>query len=196
MVCSCGLLAYHRRVPTTVIVAPGMRVLAVVLWGVAVVLVPLALVGGGTVWLAPVPSCFIALVAWAVFWRPRFECTPDRLRIVDVRRASTYDWRRVTEVRTKYGIEVVTSEGVRRTWLATRPTARLGEWSGRPGGTTRLDVEGAADRMRAYLPAPVEQDGPPPATVVPARITHRAHGWSVVGMIVLGLLATMAAAQL
>lgn len=180
----------------TVIVAPGMRVFAVVLWAVAVVLVPLALVGGGTVWLVPVPSCFIALVAWAVFWRPRFECTPEHLRIVDVRRTSTYDWRRVSEIRTKYGIEVVTSEGVRRTWLATRPTARLGETTGRPGGTTPLDVEAAARRMRAFLPAPVEQDGPPPATVVAAPITHRAHGWVVTGMIVLGVLASMAAAQL
>ncbi|PZF56941.1 hypothetical protein DEJ23_08245 [Curtobacterium sp. MCSS17_008] len=178
------------------IVAPGMRVLAVVLWAVAVVLVPLALVGGGSVWLAPVPSCFIALVAWAVFWRPRFECTPEHLRIVDVRRTSTYDWRRVTEIRTRYGIEVVTSEGVRRTWLATRPTARLGAATGRPGGVTRLDVDAAARRMRAFLPAPVEQEGPPPATVVPARITHRPHGWSVVGMIVLGVLASMAGARL
>lgn len=189
-------LPYHRRVTSTVIVAPGMRRLAVVLWGIAVVLVPLALVGGGSPWLVPVPSCFIALVAWAVFWRPRFECTPDHLRIVDVRRTSTYDWRRITEIRTKYGIEVVTSEGVRRTWLATRPTARLGETGGRPGGTTPLDVDAAARRMRTFVPAPVEQTGPPPATVVPARITHRAHGWSVTGMVVLGVAASMAAAQL
>ncbi|WIJ46215.1 hypothetical protein [Curtobacterium citreum] len=181
----------------TVIVAPGMRLSAVVLWVVAVLLVPLALVGGGSPWLAPVPSLFIALVAWAVLWRPRFVCTDEHLQVVDVRRTSTYDWRRITEIRTRYGIEIVSSEGVRRTWLATRRTARLGALpTDRTGGTTRLDVEAAAARMRAFLPEPVVQDGPPPATVVPAVITHRAHGWSVVGMIVLGVAASMAGARL
>jgi len=181
----------------TTILSPGMRALAVVLWVAAVALVPIALLGGGAPWLVPVPSLFIAFVAWAVLWRPRFELTPDHLRIVDVRRTSTYDWRRVTEVRTRYGIEVVSSEGVRRTWLATRRSARLAAVAdGRPGGTTPLDVDAAAERMRALVPAPVEQDGPPPATVTAAPITHRAHGWTIVAMIVLGVVATMAAAQL
>lgn len=174
-----------------------MRTLAVVLWVASVALVPLALVGDGNRWLAPVPSLFIAFVAWAVLWRPRFELTPEHLRIVDVRRTSTYTWKRVTEVRTKYGIEVVSSEGVRRTWLATRRSARLSAVvDGRPGGAEPLDVDTAADRMRAFVPTPDAQDGPPPATVTAAPITHRAHAWTIVGMIVLGLVATMAAAQL
>ena len=182
---------------TTTILAPGMRLLAVVLWVVAVALVPLALLSGGSPWLAPVPSLFIAFVAWAVLWRPRFELTPEHLRIVDVRRTSTYAWRRVTEVRTKYGIEVVSSEGVRRTWLATRPTARLrAVVDGRPGGTDHLDVDAAAEHIRAFVPAPATQDGPPPTTVTAAPITHRTHGWTVLAMIVLGVAASMAAAQL
>jgi len=181
----------------TTITAPGMRALAVALWIVAVALVPIALLSGDAPWLAPVPSVFIAFVAWAVLWRPRYELTADHLRIVDVRRTSTYAWRRVTEVRTKYGIEVVSSEGVRRTWLATRRSARLAIVAdGQSGGATRLDVDAAAERMRAFVPAPAEHDGPPPATVTAAPITHRAHGWSVVAMIVLGLVASMAAAQL
>jgi hypothetical protein len=181
----------------TTILAPGMRTLAVVLWVAAVALLPLALLGDGVRWLAPVPSLFIAFVAWAVLWRPRFELTPEHLRIVDVRRTSTYTWRRVTEVRTKYGIEVVSSEGVRRTWLATRRTARLSAVvAGRPGGATHLDVDAAAERMRAFVPAAPAQDGPPPATVTAAPITHRAHGWTIVGLIVFGVVATMAAAQL
>ncbi len=49
---------------TTTIVAPGMRTLAIVLWVAAVALVPLALVTGDSPWLAPVPSVFIALLAW------------------------------------------------------------------------------------------------------------------------------------
>ena len=181
----------------TTILAPGMRRLAVVLWVAAVALVPLALITGDTPWLAPVPSLFIAFVAWAVLWRPRYELTSEHLRIVDVRRTSTYAWRRVTEVRTKYGIEVVSSEGVRRTWLATRRSARLSAVvDGRPGGADHLDVDAAAERMRAFVPAPPAHDGPPPATVTAAPITHRAHGWTVVGLIVLGVVATMAAAQL
>ncbi|WP_141399054.1 PH domain-containing protein [Curtobacterium sp. 'Ferrero'] len=183
----------------TVIVVPGMRVLAVVLWIVSVALVPLAVLGDGSAWLAPVPSVFIAFLAWAVLWRPRIELTADALRIVDVRRTSTYAWRRVTEVRTKYGLEVVTSEGVRRTWIATRPTARLGTLGSgpqQPGGTVRLTVDAAADAVRAHIPAAAAQDGPPPATVTAAPIVHRPHGWTVVALVVLGFAATMAAAQL
>jgi cytochrome b561 len=67
---------------------------------------------------------------------------------------------------------------------------------GRPGGADHLDVDAAAERMRAFVPAPPAHDGPPPATVTAAPITHRAHGWTVVGLIVLGVVATMAAAQL
>jgi hypothetical protein len=178
----------------TVIVAPGMRLLAVVLWAASVALVPLALVGDGSPWLAPIPSVFIAFLAWAVLWRPRIELTPDALRIVDVRRTTSYAWRRVTEVRTKYGLEIVSSEGVRRTWIATRPTARLA--AHRPGGTVRLTVDAAADEVRAMVPVAAPQDGPPPASVAAAPIAHRAHGWSVLALIVLGLVATMAAAQL
>jgi len=181
----------------TTIVAPGLRVLALVLWAAAVVLVPLALVGGGSPWLVPIPSICVAFVAWAVLWRPRIELTPEHLRIVDVRRTSTYAWRRITDVRTKYGIEVVSSEGVRRVWIATRPTARLAiNGAGQPGGTDRLDVEAAATRIRALVPAPVAQDGPPPATVDAAPVTHRTHGWTILAMVVLGVAASMAAARL
>lgn len=109
------------------IVAPGLRTFAVVLWVVAVALVPIGLVGGGPrallfVWA---PSLFTAAVAWFVLWRPRVEATAEALVIVDVRRTSTIAWRRVVTVRAKYGLEVTTSEGVRRVWIAPRPTARL-----------------------------------------------------------------------
>ncbi|MBF4615104.1 PH domain-containing protein [Curtobacterium sp. VKM Ac-1376] len=181
----------------TTIVAPGLRRLALVLWAAAAVLVPLALVGGGSPWLAVVPSICIAFVAWAALWRPRIELMPEHLRIVDVRRTSTYTWSRVTEVRTKYGIEVVTSEGVRRVWIATRPTARLDARTGdRPGGADHLDVGAAAARMLARVPTPAPQDGPPPASVVAAPITHRTHGWTILAMIVLGFAASTAAARL
>ncbi|QQD76949.1 PH domain-containing protein [Curtobacterium sp. YC1] len=181
----------------TTIVAPGLRRLALVLWVVAVVLVPLALVGGGSPWLAIVPSLTVAFVGWAALWRPRIELTPEHLRIVDVRRTSTYTWSRITEVRTKYGIEVVTSEGVRRVWIATRPTARLVARSGdQPGGPDHLDVEAAAARVLAHVPAAAVQEGPPPATVVAAPITHRTHGWTILAMVVLGVAASLASARL
>ncbi|TCL78006.1 MULTISPECIES: PH domain-containing protein [unclassified Curtobacterium] len=181
----------------TTIVAPGLRRLAIVLWVVAVALVPLALLGGSNPWLVPVPSICIAFVAWAALWRPRIELTPEHLRIVDVRRTSTYTWSRVTEVRTKYGIEVVTGEGVRRVWIATRPTARLtAQVQGRPGGPDHLDVDAAAAQMLALVPATAPQDGPPPATVTAAPITHRVHGWTVLAFVVLGIAASLAAARL
>ncbi|TCL87523.1 PH (Pleckstrin Homology) domain-containing protein [Curtobacterium sp. PhB142] len=181
----------------TTIVTPGLRRLAIVLWVVAVALVPLALLDGSTPWLVPIPSICVAFVAWAALWRPRIELTPEHLRIVDVRRTSTYTWSRVTEVRTKYGIEVVTSEGVRRVWIATRPTARLtAQVQGRPGGPDHLDVDAAAAQMLARVPVPAQQDGPPPATVTAAPITHRVHGWTVLAFVVLGIAASLAAARM
>ncbi|MFJ4075655.1 hypothetical protein [Curtobacterium sp. NPDC089991] len=181
----------------TTIVAPDLRRLAIALWVLAVALVPLALLGGSNPWLVPVPSICIAFVAWAALWRPRIELTPEHLRIVDVRRTSTYTWSRVTEVRTKYGIEVVTTEGVRRVWIATRPTARLtAQVHGRPGGPDHLDVDAAAAQMLTLVPATAPQDGPPPATVTAAPITHRVHGWTVLAFVVLGIAASLAAARL
>jgi hypothetical protein len=181
----------------TTIVAPGLRRLALLFWAAAVVLVPLAIAGGGSPWLTAVPSLAVAFVAWAVLWRPRIELTPEHLRIVDVRRTSTYTWSRISEVRTKYGIEVVTSEGVRRVWIATRPTARLDARTGdQPGGPDHLDVDAAAARMLARVPAPAPQDGPPPASVTAAPITHRTHGWTILAMVVLGVAASTAAARL
>lgn len=180
------------------IVSPGMRTLAIVLWVVAVALVPLGLVTApaATRFLAPVPSIGIAFIAWAVLWRPRIELRDDALVVVDVRRRSSYAWRRVTEVRTKYGLEFVSSEGERRTWIATRPTAALRIDDTVRGTSRRVTVEEAAAAVRLRLPEILATDGPPPTTVAAAPIAHRAHGWTVLGIIVLALVSTMAAAQL
>ncbi|ROP64654.1 MULTISPECIES: PH domain-containing protein [unclassified Curtobacterium] len=178
------------------IVAPGMRTLAVVLWVVAVVLVVLGFVGRGdtSAWLVPVPSVFVAFVAWAVLWRPRLELTADALVVVDVRRTSTYAWPRVTGVRTKYGLEIQSNEPDRRTWIAPRPTARLRV--DRPGGSVPVSVDAAAAEVLAFVPEAAPQDGPPPASVARQPITHRLHGWSVLAMIVLGIAASLSAARL
>lgn len=178
------------------IVAPGMRTLAIVLWGVAVVLVGLGFVsrGDSSILLVPIPSIFIAFVAWAALWRPRLLLTEEGLVVVDVRRTSTYAWRRVTGVRTKYGLEIRSSEGDRRTWIAPRPTARLRV--DRPGGSAPLTVEAAAGEVLALVPAPAPQDGPPPATVAPHPIVHRTHGWTILAITVLAIAASMAAARL
>lgn len=178
------------------IVAPGMRTLAVVLWIVAAVLLVLGFVdrGASSVWLVPVPSVCVAFVAWAVLWRPRIELTPESLVVVDVRRTSTYAWPRVTGVRTKYGIEVQSTEPDRRTWIAPRPTARLR--IDRPTGAVPATVEMAAAEVLARVPVVAVQDGPPPATVTALPIVHRVHGWSILAMVVLGVAASLAAARL
>jgi hypothetical protein len=182
--------------PTVRIVAPGMRTLALVLWVVAVVLLVLGFVDRGdtSVFLVPVPSLFVAFVAWAVLWRPRLELTPEALVVVDVRRTSTYAWPRVTGVRTKYGLEVQSNEADRRTWIAPRPTARL-RIDG-PAGPVPATVDIAAAEVLARVPAAAQQDGPPPATVTAQPIVHRVHGWSILAMIVLGVAASLAAARL
>lgn len=181
---------------TTRIVAPGMRTLAVALWVVAVVLLVLGFVvrGQTSAWLVPVPSVCIAFVAWAVLWRPRLELTHDALVVVDVRRTSSYAWPRVTGVRTKYGLEVQSTEPDRRTWIAPRPTARLR--IDRPGGSVPATVDTAAAEVLARVPVAAVQDGPPPATVTALPIAHRVHGCAILAMIVLGVAASMAAARL
>lgn len=190
------------------IVSPALRRGAVVLWVVAVVLVPLGLVTGGpgTAVFVPVPSVFTALVAWVVLWRPHVALTDDALVVVDVRRTTTYAWRRVTDVRTRYGLEVVSSEGTRRVWIAPRSTARLrvvgaggpeapavGE---RSGGPSSVDLDVAAGVIRARIPVDAPTDAAPPATVTAAPIVHRAHGWAVTALVVLGIAASMAGARL
>lgn len=190
------------------IVSPALRHGAVVLWVVAVVLVPLGLLTGGpdTAVFVPVPSVFTALVAWVVLWRPHIALTDDALVVVDVRRTTTYAWRRVTDVRTRYGLEVVSSEGTRRVWIAPRSTARLRIVDGGPAGPARagersggapsVDLDVAAAAIRARIPVDAPTDAAPPATVTPAPIVHRAHGWAVTAMIVLGIAASMAGARL
>jgi hypothetical protein len=146
----------------------------------------------------PVPSVFTALVAWVVLWRPHVALTDDALVVVDVRRTTTYAWRRVTDVRTRYGLEVLSSEGTRRVWIAPRSTARLRvvPAGARPGGTAPVDLDVAAAAMRARIPVDAPTDAPPPATVTPAPIVHRAHGWAVTALVVLGIAASMAGARL
>jgi hypothetical protein len=199
------------------IVAPGLRTFAVVLWVVAVALVPIGLVGGGPrallfVWA---PSLFTAAVAWFVLWRPRVEATAEALVIVDVRRTSTIAWRRVVTVRAKYGLEVTTSEGVRRVWIAPRPTARLRidasstastvsaadgpggtDRAGRSGGSVPVTVDAAAAQLVAWIPVDDSGDALPPARVTAAPITHRVHWVAVLLLIVLGTLGSLSGAQL
>jgi hypothetical protein len=182
-----------------VIVAPGMRVLAVVLWAVAVALVPIGIVsdGLGAVPFVVLPSVFTAWFAWVVLWRPRIVATSDELVVVDVRRTTRFTWSRVLEVRSKYGLEIVSSEGERRTWVAPRPTARLtASGSSLPGGASRVDAAGAAALLVAFVPSHEVSDAPPPASVVAAPITHRIHGWLVLSLIVLGVAASMSAARI
>ncbi|WIB12033.1 hypothetical protein [Curtobacterium sp. MCPF17_052] len=151
----------ERTAPTR-IVATNMRRFAVALWVVAVALVVIGLVTNGlrAAWLVPVPSLFTAWFAWVVLWRPRIELTEDELVVVDVRRTTRFAWRRVQDVRSKYGLEVVTDQGEQRVWIAPRPTARLA--IERPGGAVPLSVAAAADEMRARVPAAVTYDGAPP----------------------------------
>lgn len=182
---------------TTVrVVAPGMRTTAVVLWAAAVALLVLGFVdrGESSVFLVPVPSVFVAVVAWVVLWRPRIELTPEALVVVDVRRTSIYAWPRVTGVRTKYGIEIQSTEADRRVWIAPRPTARLR--LDVPGGQESVDVEAAAAVIRTRVPEQLRHEGPPPTMVTPQTIVHRAHGWAVLTMIVMGIAASLAAARL
>jgi hypothetical protein len=187
------------------IVSPALRRGAVVLWVVAVVLVPLGLVTGGpgTAVFVPVPSVFTALVAWVVLWRPHVALTDDALVVVDVRRTTTYAWRRVTDVRTRYGLDVLSSEGTRRVWIAPRATARLRVVGAggpgvaeRSGGPSSVDLDVAADVIRARIPVDAPTGAAPPATVTAAPIVHRAHGWAVTALVVLGIAASMAGARL
>ncbi|WIB66713.1 hypothetical protein DEI93_12170 [Curtobacterium sp. MCBD17_035] len=188
------------------LVAPAMRRFAVALWIVAVALVPIGLITDGprALLLVPAPSAFTAWFAWTALWRPRVLATADGVVVVDVRRTTRIAWGRVLEVRSRFGLEVVTSEGDRRTWIAPRPTARLrltpvaplGPGGPAQAAETTLTVAEAADRLRAFVPSPAPLEGPPPAEVTPARIEHRVHGWSVVALIALGLLGSMAGARI
>jgi hypothetical protein len=188
----------------------GMRRLAVVFWVVAVALVPLGLLTDGVRALVflPGPSVFTAWFAWTVLWRPGVVATADALVVVDVRRTTRVPWSRVLEVRSRFGLEVVTSEGDRRTWTAPRPTARLrvlppttaDDVPARRAAAAAADlptisVEEAAVRLRAFVPVVEVLDGPPPVRVAAAPIEHHVHGWSVLALVVLGIVGSMTGAQ-
>lgn len=182
-----------------VIVAPGMRALAVALWVLAVALLPIAVLSDGVraVPFAVLPSVFTAWFAWVVLWRPRIVATPDELVVVDVRRTTRFTWSRVLDVRAKYGVEIVSSEGERRTWVAPRPTTRLSvTGTDLPGGADRVDAAGAAALLVAMVPEREVSDAPPPATVTAAPITHRIHGWLVLSLVALGIAASISAARI
>jgi len=184
------------------IVAPALRRLAIVLWVVAVALVPIAIAGNGpsAALLALPPSAFTAWFAWMALWRPRVEATPDALVVVDVRRTTTIAWPRVEEVRSRYGLEVRTNEGLLRAWIAPRPTARLRldtiRPDGRPGGTEPVTVPAAADRLAACVPVREPLDGPPPARVTVAGLVTHGHWWGVLLLVVLGVLGSLTGARL
>ncbi|MFZ7088330.1 hypothetical protein [Curtobacterium sp. RRHDQ10] len=192
------------------VVAPSLRTTAIALWVVAVALIPLAAGTQGVAALpfAVVPSVFVAVFAWLVLWRPHVTATADALVIADVRRTTSIPWRRVVEIRSRHGLEVVTSEGVRRTWIAPRGSARLrlvgdGDGdpdptvpSGRPGGAHPVTVHAAAARLAARIPAARPIEGPPPAHVERIPITVRTHWVAVLVLVVLGVLASLSGARI
>ncbi|WP_066515120.1 hypothetical protein [Curtobacterium ammoniigenes] len=182
----------RQRTDDLVIVSPSMRRLAGFLWLVAILLLPVAALtrGPAAVLFALGPSTFLTAFAWFVLWRPHIRCADDALVIADVRRTTTMAWRRVQGVRDRYGIEIETSEGLRRAWVAPARSSRLAI------GARRLTVAEAAERIRDRIPPVIEEDGPPPATVVPAPITTRVHGWTVALLVVLGLLASVLGARI
>jgi hypothetical protein len=174
------------------IVSPTMRRLAIVLWIVAVALIPIGLLGDGlrAALLLPVPSVFTAYFAWLVLWRPQIELHDDHFVIIDVRRRTLITWSRVLEVRSRYGLEIRTSEGLRRVWIAPTMKSRL-----RALPATDIDVAQAAEALRERVPEIEPSDGPPPATVHAAPITTRAQGWSVLLLVALGIAASMTGAR-
>lgn len=172
--------------------SPTMRRLAGFFWALAVILLPVAALtrGAPAVLFALGPSVFLAAFAWFVLWRPHLECTPDALVIADVRRTTSIAWRRVQAVRDRYGIAILTSEGVRRTWVAPGASSRLATSDG------PLTVQAAAERIRSYVPEAEQTDGPPPSSVTAAPIATRVHGWTIALLIVLGILASMLGARI
>lgn len=83
----------------------------------------------------------VAVLAWALFWRPELIVEPHRVRIVNVFRTIDLAWPGIQRIDTRFSLTLFTGAGRFAVWAAPAPGLRgatrveRGDVSGLPGST-------------------------------------------------------------
>ncbi|UNX55666.1 PH domain-containing protein [Georgenia sp. TF02-10] len=104
--------------PTVVLRAAGSRGYAVLSWVVAAVLLVMFFGNGGGREVAEYGAVplVLAVLGWAVFWRPAVLVSPAGVRVVNVFRTIEVPWSALEEVETRWGLRLHTTGGRVRAW--------------------------------------------------------------------------------
>jgi hypothetical protein len=112
----------YRAVVLRSTASRGMAVLVVVACAVA----EAAIVAFGDPALmlrGSAPLAFGAVAAWVLFWIPEVRVDPAEVVLVNPLRTVTVRWPAITDVRTRWGLELVTTRGRYSAWAAPRSGA-------------------------------------------------------------------------
>lgn len=110
-------------VPEPVVLRPnGVRVLAVVTWLLLLAFVVLTVRDdpAGALRFAPFAG-LVALVVYALFWRPRVDVDADGVTLANVVRDTRVPFARLEDVRTRFALTLETVEGTFTSWSSPAP---------------------------------------------------------------------------
>jgi hypothetical protein len=192
----------------TVFTSRFNRVLAIVIWALAVVMVTATeLTGGPSSASALIPGAFFSLFAWAALWHPHVRVSESGVRICNVLRTVEVPWAALIQVDTRYALTLYTPGHQYAAWAAPAPgrtgttIARRAENSGRvstapntdgtirPGDLLASESGQAAqivrDRWKELLESGAIEVGVAEETLVP---THW-HLFTIGALLVLGVTA-------
>ncbi|WP_308465400.1 PH domain-containing protein [Rathayibacter soli] len=106
----------------TVFISRFNRVLAIVIWALAAMLVTTTLItGGASRVLAIVPGVFFSLFAWTALWRPYVRVSDAGVRIRNVLRTIDVPWTALIQVDTRYALTLYTPGHQYAAWAAPAP---------------------------------------------------------------------------
>ncbi|MEZ3159709.1 PH domain-containing protein [Microbacterium sp. BWT-B31] len=84
----------------------------------------------------------IAVVAWAMFWRPSLRVQEHGITVVNVFRTHFVAWPAIEAIETKYSLTLRTAHGVVRAWASPAPGRQ------RTYGLARKDFDGVGQSAR------------------------------------------------
>lgn len=110
-------------VPEPVVLRPsGVRVLAAITWALLLVFLVLTTLDDPTSALRFAPfGGLVALVVYALFWRPRVDVDADGITLANVVRDTRVPFARLEDVRTRFALTLETVEGTFTSWSSPAP---------------------------------------------------------------------------
>jgi hypothetical protein len=85
---------------------------------------------------------FVAVLAWALFWRPSLAVQEHGITVVNVLRTTFVSWPALERVDTRFALTLFTTDGRVPVWVSPAPGRH------RAFGLARADFDGVADSAR------------------------------------------------